>query len=381
MLARVALRSASVRTRKRWSTPTPRSKPSSTTYATIITATNQNQIKPIMAKFLSLQACKGERQSLFGVSRFGGNGLGIRAVADFAVDEDGEEEAQQGVEAHEAKQCKQAVAGRNGIRVAFAGAHKAIDEPRLAAEFGGHPAGGVGNVRQRKAEQQRPQSPARRVEPLAPEQKCGDDHQQCKPGSEAGHDVVGVKEQRQGGGPLVAGNLVEAFYLGLGGSVDEEAERVVDDDGVVDLLCHLVGLANQHESRSGLAVKEAFHAGGSDRLVVRDELSMQVAGGKDDEDRRNNSGDDADLEKDAGVLLALSFQEIEGARGGHDKGTGNNRAGHVVRVLEQPPGVEQQLPEAEHLELPVGQAIIGHRMLHPGVGDDDEKTRNQERKR
>ena len=30
----------------------------------------------------------------------------------------------------------------------MSGAHQAVDEPRLAAEFGGHPTGGVGNVRE-----------------------------------------------------------------------------------------------------------------------------------------------------------------------------------------------------------------------------------------
>ena len=173
---------------------------------------------------------------------------------------------------------------------------------------------------------------------------------------------------------MVARNLVEAFDFGLGCAVDEEAERVVDDDGIVDLAGLLIGLAHEHESRASLAVEEALHCGDGGWLIARNVLAVQVAGGKDDEDRGYEASDDADLQEDASVLYALAFQEIEGAHGGHDEGAGNDGAGHVVRVLEQPPGIQQQLPEAEDFKLPVGQAVISHRMLHPGVGDDDEET-------
>ena len=82
------------------------------------------------------------------------------------------------------------------------------------------------------------------------------------------------------------------------------------------------------------------------------------------------------LRKMRRVVLAPPLQQIKCAHGGHDKRAGDHRAGHVVRVLQQAPGIQQQLPEAEHLELAVGQPVIGHRMLHPGVGDDDEESRD-----
>ena len=69
-----------------------------------------------------------------------------------------------------------------------------------------------------------------------------------------------------------------------------------------------------------------------------------------------------------------AFKQIKRADGGHDERAGDDGAGHVVHVLQQAPGIEEQLPEAEHLELPVGQAVVGHGMLHPGVGDDDEEA-------
>jgi hypothetical protein len=135
-------------------------------------------------------------------------------------------------------------------------------------------------------------------------------------------------------------------------------------------------LSHQHEARSIFGFEEALHCSDGGWLIVRNVLAVQVAGGKDDEDRRDEASDDADLEKDAGVVLHPPFQKVKSAHGGHDEGAGDDGAGHVVGVLEQPPGVEQQLPEVEYLELAVGEAIIGHRVLHPGVGDDDEEARN-----
>jgi len=40
---------------------------------------------------------------------------GLGAVADFAIDEDGEQKAEQRVEAHEANEREEAVAGGDGV--------------------------------------------------------------------------------------------------------------------------------------------------------------------------------------------------------------------------------------------------------------------------
>ena len=121
-------------------------------------------------------------------------------------------------------------------------------------------------------------------------------------------------------------------------------------------------------------VEESLHGGNGRGLILRYVLAGQIAGGKDDEDGRNDARDDAHLEEDAAVLLAAALQQIEGAHGGHDERAGDDRAGHVVHVLEERPGIHQQLPEAEHFEMPVGHAGVADGMLHPRVGDDDEEA-------
>ena len=117
--------------------------------------------------------------------------------------------------------------------------------------------------------------------------------------------------------PLVVWNLVEALDFGLGGAVDQEAQCVVDDDGVVDLAGVLIGLADEHHSRAVLGLEKTFHPGHRSRLVAGHILAVQVAGGEDDEDRGNQSGDDANLEKNAAILVQPPFQKIKCAYGGH----------------------------------------------------------------
>ena len=75
------------------------------------------------------------------------------ALGQFALHEEEEEHAQQRVEAHEAQQGEERVAAGDARRVAVGGAHEAIDQPGLAAQFRRHPAGGVGDEGEREAEQ------------------------------------------------------------------------------------------------------------------------------------------------------------------------------------------------------------------------------------
>ena len=64
--------------------------------------------------------------------------------------------------------------------------------------------------------------------------------------------MVGVEEQRQRRGPLIAREAVEARDLGLGGAVDQKAEHVIDDDGIVDLAGLFVGLTHEDNARAGV---------------------------------------------------------------------------------------------------------------------------------
>src|SRR5579863_7009040 len=100
MERRRAWRSDSFRAMKRWSTPTPRSKPSRTTYPTIMTATSQNQMNPICVLLSLARLHSGS------VDRLSGGNVRFRSVMDFSIHEHGEQKSEQGVESHETEKGK-----------------------------------------------------------------------------------------------------------------------------------------------------------------------------------------------------------------------------------------------------------------------------------
>src|ERR1700693_1049150 len=109
--------------------PTPRSKPSRTTYALSISTTIQNQ------------------RVLMGVGSLRGEGLRVRglvgcarAVLDVVIDEDDPEQREQRIHAEEAEQGEEAIACADVGRCAGGGANETEDEPGLAADFSGQPA-------------------------------------------------------------------------------------------------------------------------------------------------------------------------------------------------------------------------------------------------
>src|SRR5208337_3579661 len=130
--------------------PAPRSKPSKRTYKATMTATRQNQRVSIVGS-LCLNQCGGFRARHF---------FNLGPVFDFAIDEEEPEDGKQSVHAHETEQSEPGIARSNARRNAVNRAHDAVNEPGLAAEFGGHPPGGVGDVREGSAEHQEPKHPA-----------------------------------------------------------------------------------------------------------------------------------------------------------------------------------------------------------------------------
>src|SRR5690349_5230042 len=80
-------------------TPAPRSKPSRTTYAVIIIATSQNQMKSMIRYLLRHRdriTCRDLR-------------CGARAMRDLAVDQHQKQNGQHSVQTHETDQSEQAI--------------------------------------------------------------------------------------------------------------------------------------------------------------------------------------------------------------------------------------------------------------------------------
>jgi hypothetical protein len=158
------------------------------------------------------------------------------------LNEHDKQNREQRVHAHESQQGKQTVAAGDVFGVALRGSNQPIDYPRLASHFRRHPPGGVGNVWKRKTEQQRPQNPAGLKQLPAPEQKCSDRHNEYEIRAQSGHDVVAVKQERQGFWPLIARKLVQALHFSFRGPIDQETQDVTYHDGIVAGLALLIGV-------------------------------------------------------------------------------------------------------------------------------------------
>src|SRR5262249_40939610 len=139
--ARILPRSSPSLPATKWSAPAPRSNPSRTTYAVSMSATIANQISI------------------------------MRAPRDLAPDERQEEGAEHAVEPREADEREERGPrrhlGARGVRRA----EQLVDDPRLPAELGGHPAGGVRDVGEGEREHERPEERPRGEETAAPEQE------------------------------------------------------------------------------------------------------------------------------------------------------------------------------------------------------------------
>src|ERR1700687_71569 len=79
--------------------------------------------------------------------------------------------------------------------------------------------------------------------------------------------------------------------------------------------------------------------------------------------------------EDAAMGFKLSPEQVERAHGSHDECSRDYRATHVVGVLPPRPGIQDQSPKAAELHGSVGSFGVAHRMLHPGIGRDDEIPR------
>ena len=136
-----------------------------------------------------------------------------------------------------------------------------------------------------------------------------------------------------------------------------------------------IGLADDDQRSALTRLEQGFHGGQRDRLMLRQVASLAVARGPDQRNDKDQRGGHANLQKDFCLLHMPLAEQIESAHGHHDKSAGHTRAGHVVRVLPERPRIQHQAPEAGERHGAISGARIGHRMLHPGIGGNDEVAR------
>ena len=193
--------------------------------------------------------------------------------------------------------------------------------------------------------------------------------------------MIAEIKQRDVIGPNFLRKCVEAFDFGLPTLISQKAQRARNLQRIVEAALFHIGLADEGQRRTLFALEETFHGGESRRLQESDVLALLVAGGERHQRRRDNSGDHTDAHKCAAVGLRPLHQEVKRAHRGHGEAAGHHRADHIMQILPEQPGVQQQRPEAGQHDFAVRPQRVAYGMLHPGVGGYDEeagKPRSQE---
>ena len=258
------------------------------------------------------------------------------------------------------------------MRDAGASAHQAVDEPGLAANFGGDPAGGVGDEWKGKRKHQNPERGRRIEERSAIELEGRKEQDRNEDRAEADHDVIAEIEERDIVGPEILRKFVEAFHFRAPGAVGEKAERFWKHKRIIEALFFHVGLAENHERRAALGVEKAFHGGESNRLILGDHFALAVAGGKKLDERSDDADGDGDAEKKLAEFDVALREKIERADRSHGETARLHGADHRVRVLPEAPRIEEKLPKAAEREGAGAVDRVTDGMLHPRVGGDDE---------
>ena len=114
----------------------------------------------------------------------------VRAVLDLVVEQIDEHREEQQVDEAEEDDRGQHRVGLDHRGQPFRRAQQAIDDPRLAPDLGGEPAGLVGDLRPEHREHQQPQQPALLEQRPAPEVKEAQPGHGNHPEADRHHDVI-----------------------------------------------------------------------------------------------------------------------------------------------------------------------------------------------
>ncbi len=213
------------------------------------------------------------------------------------------------------------------------------------------------------------------VETAAREKKGRDQQNGDENRAQSDHDVIAVVNQRDEVRPFALGKTIEPADLRHPLAIGEEAERARNDQRVIEPPVLHIGLAEDGQRRAFLADEQSFHGREGDRLIARDQNTLHVPGRVKLEQGSDHSDDDSGAQEDAGVGFKFSAKQVERGDRNHDEAAGLHRAEHVVGVLPEGPGIQEQPPEAGQRVFAAVHGRVGHRMLHPGVGGDNEKAR------
>src|ERR1700674_787593 len=267
-------------------------------------ATSQNQIVPI-----PLSSLRRQYDRIFA----GRTIARVRSELHLTINKEQPQDRQHRVHPHEANQREPSIARDHARRDTAGGAHQSVDQPGLPPQFGSHPSGGVGDIWQGHAQHQHPQHPTGVIQFSAPQQQRSQNHHGDENGPEPHHHVIAVVKQRNLVRPFCLRKVGQAFDVRAPLPISQQAQHHGNFQGVVEFSFFHIRLSEDRQRRSLLRFKKSFHRRQRRLLIVRNQLSLHVAGGKELQDRRNRSYQYARSQKSAAVHFIALGQQIKSA--------------------------------------------------------------------
>jgi hypothetical protein len=270
--------------------------------------------------------------------------------------------------------AQRAVADRDGVRPGdrLADSHHVVDDPRLAADLGGDPAGDQRDHRQRARGDHRPaQRPGERAAPEPQVQVDESDQRQQR--ADPDHCLEGEPHyvDRRLVGERDDVQALDDRVRVVGGEDRQQARDLDPPDDRVPVVP-----AAQVLGGASCRLRQALHRGQLDRLI----LSHVPGGPVADDDlqrRRHRRGGHRDAERGALVAAAAAAQERPRVRAAehepcHDEG------GEVhVHVLAPEHRVGEQRLPGMHVDRPAVVQREPGGVVHPPVdGDDEQRARD-----
>jgi len=140
---------------------------------------------------------------------------------------------------------------------------------------------------------------------------------------------------------------------------------------VIEFALVHIRLAENGDRSTLLGFEESFHCRQSSRLMRGNHLALNIASSRELHDSGDDADDDSDAKESFCIEKITLCQDIKSADRDHHEATRLHGAEHVVRILTERPGIQDETPETGKSDFAVRKDAIADGMLHPGVGRND----------
>ena len=173
-------------------------------------------------------------------------------------------------------------------------------------------------------------------------------------------------------GPGISREFVQPVHVAVKRAIGEKTERPGNLNRVVESLPFDIRLPNKCHPGHVAAVELAFHCRERDRLIGADDLGLLVAGGKGDQQEKNQAGQRARPPNKVWTGPDAARAGVKRTQRGNDERSGHDRRALVMSKLDHRPRIREVGSQTLHANGSIRLELITDGMLHEGVCNENE---------